>query len=340
MRRRAAAGIAAVAAAIGAGVALLVGSFTDLGEGTTTTVVRSLDLPSTGTTTAPRRRDRRSPASIPGRSTWRALPGSSPSTPTSASTGESQGSGFVVNEDGVILTNAHVITNVAESRERRQRRPGGVRRVRRPRARDGEGRRLGPVQRRRRDPCLPRRPRARPRAARRVVDVVVGEPVAAIGSPFGKQSSLTVGIVSATGRSIDSLTSGFSVANGIQVDAPINRGNSGGPLFDGDGRVIGINAQIQSTSGTAEGVGFAIPIDIARRSLEPAPAHGSCPVRLHRDSHAGRHAGDREGVRARRGAGRARRASRGRHAGRRRGPPRRTRGRRRSTGSNVTLGAT
>ena len=98
-------------------------------------------------------------------------------------------------------------------------------------------------------------------------DVVVGEPVAAIGSPFGKQSSLTVGIVSATGRSIDSLTSGFSVANGIQVDAPINRGNSGGPLFDGDGRVIGINAQIQSTSGTAEGVGFAIPIDIARRSL-------------------------------------------------------------------------
>ena len=98
--------------------------------------------------------------------------------------------------------------------------------------------------------------------------VVVGEPVAAIGSPFGKQSSLTVGVVSATGRSIDSLTSGFAVANAIQIDAPINRGNSGGPLFDGNGRVIGINAQIQSTTGNAEGVGFAIPIDIARRSLD------------------------------------------------------------------------
>ena len=98
--------------------------------------------------------------------------------------------------------------------------------------------------------------------------VAVGEPVAAIGAPFGKQTSLSVGVVSAIGRSIDSLTSGFAVANAIQTDAPINRGNSGGPLFDGDGRVIGINAQIQSTSGTAEGVGFAIPIDIARRSLD------------------------------------------------------------------------
>ena len=58
------------------------------------------------------------------------------------------------------------------------------------------------------------------------------------------------------------------MANAIQIDAPINRGNSGGPLFDGNGRVIGINAQIQSTTGNAEGVGFAIPIDIARRSLD------------------------------------------------------------------------
>jgi len=98
--------------------------------------------------------------------------------------------------------------------------------------------------------------------------VVVGEPVAAIGSPFGQQTSLSVGVVSATGRSIDSLTSGFAVANAIQVDAPINRGNSGGPLFDAAGRVIGINAQIESTSGTNEGVGFAIPINVARRSLD------------------------------------------------------------------------
>ena len=98
--------------------------------------------------------------------------------------------------------------------------------------------------------------------------VVVGTPVAAIGSPFNEQSSLSVGVVSATDRTIDSLTSGYSVSDAIQTDAPINRGNSGGPLFDARGRVIGINAQIRSTSGTAEGVGFAIPIDTARRALE------------------------------------------------------------------------
>ena len=59
--------------------------------------------------------------------------------------------------------------------------------------------------------------------------------MAAIGSPFDEQSSLSVGVVSATDRTIDSLTSGYSVADAIQIDAPINRGNSGGPLFDADG---------------------------------------------------------------------------------------------------------
>jgi S1-C subfamily serine protease len=98
--------------------------------------------------------------------------------------------------------------------------------------------------------------------------------VAAIGSPFGNQNSLAVGVVSATGRSIDSLTSRYAVADAIQVDAPINRGNSGGPLFDARGRVIGINAQIRSTSGTAEGVGFAIPINVARRALAQLIAEG------------------------------------------------------------------
>jgi S1-C subfamily serine protease len=98
--------------------------------------------------------------------------------------------------------------------------------------------------------------------------------VAAIGSPFNEQSSLSVGVVSATGRSIDSLTSGYSVANAIQTDAPINRGNSGGPLFDARGRVIGINAQIRSNSGTAEGVGFAIPINVVQRALRQLLATG------------------------------------------------------------------
>ena len=98
--------------------------------------------------------------------------------------------------------------------------------------------------------------------------VVVGTPVAAIGSPFNEQSSLSVGVVSATNRTIDSLTSGYSIADAIQTDAPINHGNSGGPLFDARGRVIGINAQIRSEGGSGEGVGFAIPIDTARRALE------------------------------------------------------------------------
>jgi 2-alkenal reductase len=104
--------------------------------------------------------------------------------------------------------------------------------------------------------------------------VVVGEPVAAIGSPFGQESSLAVGVVSATRRSIESLTSAYDVSDAIQIDAPINHGNSGGPLLDARGRVIGINAQIRSDSGNAEGVGFAIPINSARRSMEQLIAKG------------------------------------------------------------------
>jgi len=180
-----------------------------------------------------------------------------------------QGSGFVVGRDGVILTNAHVITNAAETR-------GAVEGARAVYVEFADGERVaarvvggdlfsdvGVVRVSAADHVLDPVPLGASSA------VVVGEPVAAIGSPFGKQSSLTVGVVSATGRSIDSLASGgFAVANAIQIDAPINRGNSGGPLFDAAGRVIGINAQIESTSGTNEGVGFAIPIDLARRSLD------------------------------------------------------------------------
>jgi 2-alkenal reductase len=98
--------------------------------------------------------------------------------------------------------------------------------------------------------------------------VVVGEPVAAIGSPFGNTDSLAVGVVSSNARSIPSLTSSFNVVDAIQTDAPITHGNSGGPLLDGQGRVIGINAQIRSESGDSEGVGFAVPINAAKRSMK------------------------------------------------------------------------
>ena len=104
--------------------------------------------------------------------------------------------------------------------------------------------------------------------------VAVGEPVAAIGSPFGNENSLAVGVVSATQRSIESLTSQYNLVDAIQVDAPINHGNSGGPLFDALGRVIGINAQIRSDNGNAEGVGFAVPINAAKRSMEQLLATG------------------------------------------------------------------
>jgi len=94
----------------------------------------------------------------------------------------------------------------------------------------------------------------------------VGSPVAAIGSPFGEEQSLSVGVVSGLHRTIDSLTS-FKIQDAIQTDAAINHGNSGGPLLDSAGRVIGINSQIQSTGGGGEGVGFAVSVDVARRSL-------------------------------------------------------------------------
>jgi S1-C subfamily serine protease len=97
--------------------------------------------------------------------------------------------------------------------------------------------------------------------------VQVGEPVAAIGSPFGERQSLSVGVISAVDRSIESLTS-FNISGALQTDAAINPGNSGGPLVNGRGQVIGINQQIKTNSGGGEGVGFAVPSNAVRRSLE------------------------------------------------------------------------
>ena len=97
-------------------------------------------------------------------------------------------------------------------------------------------------------------------------NLVVGAPVAAIGSPFGEEQSLSVGVISALNRSITSLTS-FDINNAIQTDAAINHGNSGGPLLNARGQVIGINSQIKSTGGGGEGVGFAVPVDTVRRSI-------------------------------------------------------------------------
>jgi S1-C subfamily serine protease len=102
----------------------------------------------------------------------------------------------------------------------------------------------------------------------------VGDPVFAIGNPFGLDRTMTAGIVSAVGRDIQA-PNGVSIPNAIQTDAPINHGNSGGPLLDAAGHVVGVNAQIEG--GTVDGnvgIGFAIPSDTAGSVIEQLIAHG------------------------------------------------------------------
>ena len=187
---------------------------------------------------------------------------------------EVQGSGFVVSPKGYILTNSHVITNAGQSTP-----VHGADRVY--------------IEFQDRDRVLakivgwdifddvglvkvdPADHSVKPVPLGDSATAAVGEPVAAIGSPFGNEDSLGVGVVSATHRSIESLTSDYSLVDAIQTDAPINHGNSGGPLFDARGRVIGINAQIRSNSGASEGVGFAVPINAARHSMDQLVATGS-----------------------------------------------------------------
>ena len=186
-----------------------------------------------------------------------------------------QGSGFVVSADGYVLTNSHVITTAGETPS------DDVRAAQEVFVRFADGDRVvaeivgwdifddvGVVKVDPGDHAL------RPVPLGDSAAVVVGEPVAAIGSPFGKDTSLAVGVVSATNRSIESLTSAYELPGAIQTDAPINKGNSGGPLFDARGRVIGINAQIRSQSGNGEGVGFAVPINAAKRSMRQLIATG------------------------------------------------------------------
>jgi S1-C subfamily serine protease len=185
-----------------------------------------------------------------------------------------QGSGFVISDDGEIVTNAHVITDAQA-------------------VVDGEGGGGGDVNAA--DEVYVEFPDRnsveaeiigfdlfadialikvdpdgldlQPVELGNIDDVEVGEQVAAIGSPFGETQSLSVGFVSQLDRSIPSLSS-FTIDGAIQTDASINPGNSGGPLLDSEGRVIGVNQQIDTTSGGNQGVGFAVPIDLVERSVE------------------------------------------------------------------------
>ncbi len=184
---------------------------------------------------------------------------------TGAGGGQGEGSGFVVDERGEIATNAHVIA---------QGEGGNLRRASQVfvEFEDGnqvEARIVGD------DPNAdiallkvdPKGLSLRALPLGSSEDVRVGTPVAAIGSPFGEDRSLSVGVVSAVDRSIQSLTD-FNIDGAIQTDAAINPGNSGGPLVNERGEVIGVNQQIKSRSGGGEGVGFAVPVDLVKRSLQ------------------------------------------------------------------------
>lgn len=168
------------------------------------------------------------------------------------------GSGFIVSPDGLILTNAHVIANASEvvvkltdRREYRARVLGSDRRT------DIAVLKIDANH-------LPTVAIGNP------ADLRVGEWVLAIGSPFGFENTVTAGVVSAKGRSLPD----DSAVPFIQTDAAVNPGNSGGPLFNARGEVVGINAQIYSRTGGFQGLSFAIPIDLAQRVQQQIVATG------------------------------------------------------------------
>ncbi len=157
------------------------------------------------------------------------------------------GSGFIISSDGIILTNAHVVAEATEITVKLTDR------------REFEAKVLG-VDKRTDIAVLKIEAKGLP-AVRigHAAELKVGEWVAAIGSPFGFENTITSGIVSAKARALPD----ENYVPFIQTDVPVNPGNSGGPLFNMDGEVVGINSQIYSRSGGFMGLSFAIPIDVA-----------------------------------------------------------------------------
>jgi S1-C subfamily serine protease len=177
--------------------------------------------------------------------------------------GERLGSGFLVDRRGRILTNAHVLTEddtATVTFDDGSESPAAV--LGRDESTDLAVLRAEEV------PAG-----VRPLALGRSGDLVVGDPVLAIGNPFGLERTATTGIVSALKRIITA-PNGFEIQNVIQTDAAINQGNSGGPLLDARGRVIGINSQIATGSGGSDGIGFAVPIDTVRPVADAIIATG------------------------------------------------------------------
>jgi len=215
-------------------------------------------------------------ASSPGFDATRVYEEASPGVVTIRSVfegvGAAEGSGFVLDEGGEIVTNAHVVTDDSTG----ERKPAKNVYVEFP------DRNVVPAAIIGFDPfndvallkVAPNGLPLHPLALGDDKDLRVGQPVAAIGSPFGEQQSLSVGVVSATDRSVKSLTQ-FEIFGAIQTDASINPGNSGGPLLDAGARVVGINQQIETNSGANDGVGFAVPISAINRSVAQLRENGS-----------------------------------------------------------------
>ena len=183
-----------------------------------------------------------------------------------------EGSGFVLDTAGRIVTNAHVVTD-GEGADRKEAKAVYV---------EFPDRNVVPARIVGYDPfadvaLLAVKPDGFELQPLKLGDdrtLAVGQPVAAIGSPFGEQQSLSVGVVSATDRSVQSLTK-FQIEGAIQTDASINPGNSGGPLLDAGARVVGINQQIETNSGANDGVGFAVPVSAIKRSVAQLKRGGS-----------------------------------------------------------------
>ena len=189
---------------------------------------------------------------------FRGVPGLSPRGPQNPMPFRGMGSGFIISKDGLILTNAHVVRDAKDVTVKLSDR------------REYSAKVLGV------DPATDiavLRIDAKDLPVVRLGDpksLEVGDPVLAIGAPYGLEQTATQGIVSAKGRSLP----GDTVVPFIQTDAAVNPGNSGGPLFDGSGSVVGINAQIYSRSGGFQGVSFAIPIDVAMKVKDQIVATG------------------------------------------------------------------
>ena len=201
----------------------------------------------------------------------------SSATPYGANSSSAQalGSGFVVAADGAILTNAHVVSNNGATAD-------SVKVVFKTQSSSGTDTttvaatvvgvdETSDVALLKVDPA--KAPALDPLPLGDSSAVQVGEAVVAIGNPLGYDFSVTSGIVSATNRNLQS-PNGSVIPDGIQTDAAINEGNSGGPLIDASGKVIGINEQIASQSGGNQGLGFAVPINTAVSAMKQLRATG------------------------------------------------------------------